>query len=436
MIKSVCNKDVTNRKEEENIFIMMKINSTMKNRIQQAAILVVAFALVVAGVSYNKTSESVKTASVEVSNHGTAGIISTMSDLQYNAVMGVATVGSGAANLTVLGGNPYGMATLATAMDTQEAETNTTGASEEEAEWANKLMTTVDDYMNVRESASADSALAGKLRKGDLAEVIGTEGDWTQITSGNLTGYVSNEFVVTGEAAKNLAYDICFVYATSTTGGLRVRDAASEEGAVVTALSEGERLQVADEESGVEGWTAVKSKSGATAYVKSDYVTVALSTGTGITVAEEQQALEAKRAEEEKAAAEKAAQQAAANTVATVQNTPVAASYDDVTLLAALIQAEAGYEPYEGQLAVGAVVVNRLHRGYASSIYGVIYAPGQFSPAGSGRVAQILSQGPSGSCLQAAQEALNGVDNTGGATSFRPVRSGRPGTVIGNQVFW
>ncbi|MCR5641212.1 MAG: SH3 domain-containing protein [Lachnospiraceae bacterium] len=408
----------------------MKINSTMKSRIQQAAILSVALATVILGVRY-ETQSSVTTAEVEVSSHGTAGIISTMSEIQYDASKGAA--GSDASNLTILGGNPYGMSGTATAMDTQDANTNTTGAAEEsDAEWANKLMTTVDDYMNVRESASSDAAVVGKLRKGDLAEIIGTEGDWTQITSGNLTGFVSNEFVVTGDAAKAQAYDICLLYATSTTGGLRVRETASEDGSVVTALSEGERLEVAGDAEAVEGWTAVTTSSGATAYVKSDYVTVALSTGTGITVEEEQQALAAKKAEEEK----KAAAQQAANTVATVQNAPVAASYDDVTVLAALIQAEAGYEPYEGQLAVGAVVVNRFNRGYASSISGVIYAPGQFSPAGSGRVDQILAQGPKASCIQAAQEALSGVDNTGGATSFRPVRSGRPGLVIANQVFW
>ena len=408
----------------------MKINSTMKSRIQQATLICVVLATVILGVLY-ETSGSVKTANVEVSSHGTAGIISTMSELQYGATMGVNA--TDASNLTILGGNPYGMRGAATAMDTQDANTNTTGAAEEsDAEWADKLMTSVDDYMNVRESASADSALVGKLRKGDLAVIVGTEGDWTEIESGNLRGFVNNEYVLTGDAAKAHAYDICILYATSTTGGLRVRETASEDGAVLTSLSEGERLQVADAEGVAEGWTAVQTKSGATAYVKSDYVTVALSTGTGITVEEEQQAIAAKKAEEEK----KKAAQVSADNVATVQNAPVAASYDDVTLLAALIQAEAGYEPYEGQLAVGAVVVNRYNRGYAGSIYGVIYAPGQFTPAGSGRVAQILSQGPKASCVQAAQEALSGVDNTGGATSFRPVRSGRPGTVIGNQVFW
>ncbi|MBR6281820.1 MAG: SH3 domain-containing protein, partial [Lachnospiraceae bacterium] len=272
----------------------MKINSTMKSRIQQAAILSVALATVILGVNY-ETQSSVVTSNVEVSSHGTAGIISTMSKIQYGASIGVYTAGTDANNLTILGGNPYGMKNLTTAMNTQDANTNTTGAAEEsDAEWADKLMTTVDDYMNVRESASSDSALVGKLRKGDLAVVTGTEGDWTQITSGNLTGYVNNEYVVTGDDAKTLAYDICLVYATSTTGGLRVRESASEDASVVTALSEGERLEVADEASGVDGWTAVKTKSGATAYVKSDYVTVALSTGTGITVEEEQQALAAK----------------------------------------------------------------------------------------------------------------------------------------------
>lgn len=66
----------------------------------------------------------------------------------------------------------------------------------------------------------------------------------------------------------------------------------------------------------------------------------------------------------------------------TVQNSAVAASVDDVTLLAALIQCEAGNECYEGQLAVGAVVMNRVRSGrYAGSIYGVIYQAGQFPPA-------------------------------------------------------
>ena len=88
-------------------------------------------------------------------------------------------------------------------------------------------------------------------------------------------------------------------------------------------------------------------------------------------------------------------------------------------------------------VAVGAVVMNRLRSGvYPSSLYDVIYQSGQFTPAGNGKVASVISSGVSGSCLQAAQEALSGVDNTGGALSFRRASSGQAGVVIGNHVFF
>ena len=132
-----------------------------------------------------------------------------------------------------------------------------------------------------------------------------------------------------------------------------------------------------------------------------------------------------------------AAQAAQTTETSTVQNASVSASYDDVTLLAALIQCEAGNECYEGQLAVGAVVMNRLRSGaYPSSISGVIYQSGQFPPAGQGMVASIAANGPKSSCVQAAQQALGGSDNTGGATCFSRASSGRAGVVIGNHVFY
>ena len=106
-------------------------------------------------------------------------------------------------------------------------------------------------------------------------------------------------------------------------------------------------------------------------------------------------------------------------------------------LLAAIIQCEAGNEVYEGQLAVGAVIMNRVRSGsYPSTIYDVIYAPSQFPPAGRGTVAKVVANGPKDSCIQAAQEALNGVDNTGGATKFKRASSGHAGVVIGNHVFY
>ena len=96
-----------------------------------------------------------------------------------------------------------------------------------------------------------------------------------------------------------------------------------------------------------------------------------------------------------------------------------------MTLLAALIQCEAGSECYEGQLAVGAVVMNRVKSGaYPGSIYEVIYQPSQFHQQ-EGSVASIAAN-KKASCIQAAQQAISGMDNTGGAISFARASSGRP----------
>ena len=117
----------------------------------------------------------------------------------------------------------------------------------------------------------------------------------------------------------------------------------------------------------------------------------------------------------------------------TTQGEAVSAGADDLTLLAAIIECEAGGESYECQLAVGAAVINRVKSSsYPNSISGVIYQKGQFGPASSGKLARKLSGRISSSCYSAAQEAMSGVDNTGGCTSFNDHGSG---ISIGNMKF-
>ena len=61
---------------------------------------------------------------------------------------------------------------------------------QEESEWTNRVMANVEEDMNIRTAPDENSELAGKFYRGDVAEIISVEGDWTQITSGNATGYV------------------------------------------------------------------------------------------------------------------------------------------------------------------------------------------------------------------------------------------------------
>ena len=126
------------------------------------------------------------------------------------------------------------------------------------------------------------------------------------------------------------------------------------------------------------------------------------------------------------------------STGSTATSTPgVSYTEEDVILLAALIECEAGSTHYEGMLAVGSVVVNRMKsRYYPNTLYGVVYQPNQFPPAHDGKVDRILARGIKSSCEKAARDALNGKNNVGKCVSFRAASSGRPGTIIGDNVFF
>lgn len=116
------------------------------------------------------------------------------------------------------------------------------------------------------------------------------------------------------------------------------------------------------------------------------------------------------------------------------------ATESNINLLARIISAESRGEPYTGQVAVGAVVLNRVeHPSFPDTIAGVIYQNGAFTAVNDGQFWQPIST----SAYNAARDALNGWDPTGGAiyyynprkTSNRWIRSRPVITTIGNHVF-
>ncbi len=127
------------------------------------------------------------------------------------------------------------------------------------------------------------------------------------------------------------------------------------------------------------------------------------------------------KAEEE--TAREAAAQAAAETAAREKE-----------LLAALIFCEAGNQPYEGQVAVGAVVMNRVNSGqFPDTITDVIYQSGQFTPAMTGWLDSVLaSDGYTDSAMQAASDALAGSNPIGDCLYFS---TGGNGYQLGDHFF-
>lgn len=110
----------------------------------------------------------------------------------------------------------------------------------------------------------------------------------------------------------------------------------------------------------------------------------------------------------------------------------------DRKLLANIIYCEAGAEPYAGQVAVGAVVINRvLSSVYPNTVVGVVYQKKQFSPVASGRLALALANdSATTSCYQAADEAMGGATNVGQCVYFRTPIPGLEGIRIGGHIFY
>ena len=156
-----------------------------------------------------------------------------------------------------------------------------------------------------------------------------------------------------------------------------------------------------------------------------------------IAAAEAKIAYEAKLEEERRAAEEAeriAREKAEAEAAAAVQAEAAAAQQAEKELLASLIFCEAGNQPYEGQVAVGAVVMNRINSSsYPDTMEEVIYQSGQFSPAMSGWLDRVrANQGYTEAAMQAAEDALAGSNPIGDCLYFSV---GGYGTRIGDHLF-
>ncbi len=121
-----------------------------------------------------------------------------------------------------------------------------------------------------------------------------------------------------------------------------------------------------------------------------------------------------------------------------INNTPISYDTSDLAMMAAIIECEAGNQSYEGKLAVGSVVVNRINSPrFGNTLQAVLYAPSQFSPVASGRFSIVLARGANEECTRAAKEVLDG-HITINALYFHVYNSevDTGGTVIGDHVFY
>ncbi|MCM1569631.1 MAG: cell wall hydrolase [Roseburia sp.] len=279
------------------------------------------------------------------------------------------------------------------------------------------VMANVKNALNVRSDANEDADKVGKLYKDCGGTIIERKNGWTKLQSGNIIGWAKDEYLLFDEEAEALANDVGKMIATIDSDALRVRKEPDGEAEVYGMFPKGEIVEVLNSDN--QDWICVDYE-GADGYVSSEFVTLTFQIDAGETLEEIQAREEAEREAKRH-----------------VNYGEYTTDADTTLLLAALIQCEAGGESYEGQVAVGAVVMNRVRSAaYPDTVHGVIYASGQFTPAMNGKLNKVYESGKiSESCIRAAEDALSGTSNVGDLTHFRR-NNGRDGIVIGNHVFY
>lgn len=174
-------------------------------------------------------------------------------------------------------------------------ETNTAT----ESKYANKAVADIysTTTLNIRKKGSINAKIVGKMKKGNIATVLKKGSEWSKVRSGNVTGYVKNQYLVFGDEIENFAKQNVKKVAKVQTETLRVRKKASTDSKIVTLVSEDDKLKVKKQNG---DWAKVKV-DGKTGYVSKDYAKVTYSFGKAKSMKQIQAEQAAKEAQKQAA---------------------------------------------------------------------------------------------------------------------------------------
>ena len=349
--------------------------------------------------------------------------------------------------------------------------------------WAYRAVANVAEAANIRAAASEDSTIVGYLTTAASADVIERGETWSLVISGGVEGYVKNEYLAFGEEAKNLASVYGSQGVKTYWDGVSLFAAPNGSSEVLATAAAGKEYEVISNDG---SWVAVQMDDATVAYVPAEDVmetTIldrAVSTGdaygdvssysdstgyddgssytdssydtsyddgssyTGSSYdtsyddgsSYTDSSYDDGSSYTDSSSDNNTSYEDNSGSSSTTDTSASTASSSDRELLAGLIYCEAGNQSWDGKVAVGAVVLNRVaSSSFASTIKGVIYESGQFSPAGSGWLDSVIANGsiPS-SCYDAADAALAGENPIGSAMYFN-TGSGK-GIKIGAHQFY
>lgn len=174
---------------------------------------------------------------------------------------------------TVISGQVENSKSTGTSIDNTEA-TDTTEETEQTEKicgYTNLAITTVKNSLNIRKNPNEDSKIVGKLPKNGGCEVLNEKNGWLKIKSGKVTGWVSMDYMLTGDEAVAKAKKVAAKMATVTTETLFVREKAGTDSSVITMIAQGEELEVL--KTSDNGWYKI-SIDNEKGWISGDYVTI------------------------------------------------------------------------------------------------------------------------------------------------------------------
>ena len=247
--------------------------------------MVLAFSLTLTGAAAYIGIQQGNTDKTEAAGSLTAGVSASLNASEVEALDVTAGVTSqlyDKTDVTVAANEKQMVAQGIEDTQTKEAVSENTTEDTSICGYKNLGIAQVQGSLNVRKKASTDSKVVGKMTDKDACEIVSVKGDWAKITSGKVEGYVKTEYLLTGDAAKNVAKKEITKVVTVNTTTLRVREKASEDSAILSLVGEGEDLVVEDIK---DGWYKVEVDD-QKGYISGDYVEVTEKLPTASTVKE------------------------------------------------------------------------------------------------------------------------------------------------------
>lgn len=156
---------------------------------------------------------------------------------------------------------------------------------EKEEEWEGRVIASnVQEYVYVRDEASSEGDVVGKLPRGGAGDVLEKGEDWTLISSGSVEGYVSNEYLAFDKEALQVAEEVCNYVATVEIDNASIRKEADDEAEVLSTASTGDVLEVVES---TEEWVKVVTAE-CVGYMSGNIVNVELAVGEAVPVEPEE----------------------------------------------------------------------------------------------------------------------------------------------------